>query len=395
METFQISEIVSNGDFSPQSRDVMSILWAITRGCNYNCSYCFYSSNTKLSDEKFSSKDELLGAAEKIIGLNRPGYQITLYGGEPTFHPNFLDLLTYLADSKSPISLRMFTNGSRSPRFFEKMFEISKDIPFGIVFSLHLEHVKFDNFRQVVEIAINAGIPVGVSLMFLPKRREQAKEYVDELLAIHKKTPFFMNICKPYTSDGIMGEECTPEDYSWIKDSQDAFDRIFIPGDLKSPFFTRIQSIITLEREGKSVTLSSEESLQLLGKSETPSYQNFYCCGGTNVIFIAEDGKVSGGVCEAAEPLYNIFHEPLSSLISKMNVVKCSANACNSIENIPLPKFRKRIDADACIADYRERALIYYNKKNPLSSNVINCSNVEAQSQFERIKFRLMKFLKK
>jgi MoaA/NifB/PqqE/SkfB family radical SAM enzyme len=337
----------------------------------------------------FSSKDELLGAAEKLLSFNRPEYQITLYGGEPTYHPHFLDLLNYFAESKSPILLRMFTNGSRSPTFFEKMFETSKDTPFGIIFSLHLEHARFDNFRQVVEIAAIAGKAVGVSLMFHPKFRVQAKEYVDELLALHKKTPFFMNIVTPYTPDGIMGEGCTVEDYVWMKESREAFDRIPIPKHLQSPFFTRIRSNITIERKGKLINLAPEESLQLLGKSEMPSYQNFYCCGGTNVIFIAENGTVSGGVCEAAEPLYNIFHESLPSIISKMNVVQCSAKACNSIENIPLPKFRKLEDADACIAAFKERAAVYYDRKKQ-SLTAINCCNVKTHSKLSnKIKYRI------
>jgi hypothetical protein len=159
-----------------------------------------------------------------------------------------------------------------------------------------------------------------------------------------------------------VGEECTAEDYTWINDSKAAFNRISIPGHLKTPFFTRIQGNITIEREGKLVTLAPEESLQLLGQSKMPSYQNFYCCGGTNVIFVAENGLVSGGVCDAAEPLCNLFQEPLPSLISKMNVVQCSAETCNSIENIPLPKFRKREDAEACLDSYKERAKNYYLK---------------------------------
>ena len=102
METFQISDIISNGDFTLQSRDTLSVLWALTRACNFNCSYCTYSRDFKLADETFSTKEDLLGAARKLLGLNRPGYQITLYGGEPTFHPNFLDLLTFLENPKPP-----------------------------------------------------------------------------------------------------------------------------------------------------------------------------------------------------------------------------------------------------------------------------------------------------
>jgi 2-polyprenyl-3-methyl-5-hydroxy-6-metoxy-1,4-benzoquinol methylase/MoaA/NifB/PqqE/SkfB family radical SAM enzyme len=360
METFQISDIISNGDFGLQSRDTLSVLWAVTRACNFNCSYCTYSRDFKLADEIFSTKEDLLRAGRKLLGLNRPGYQITLYGGEPTFHPNFLDLLTFLGESQAPISLRMFTNGSRSPSFFEQVFALSKGLPFGVIFSLHLERARFDNFKKVVEIAVNAGTSAGVSLMIDPKWREESKRYAEELLALCRKAPFFMNIVIPYAPGGIMGGECTAEDHVWIKQVREEFARISVPAHLKSPFFTRIQSNITLNRDGGPVSLAPEDSLQLLSKSETPSYRNFYCCGGTNVWFLAPDGTVSGGVCESARPLFNIFRDPMLEIVSKMAVVRCTAPACNSIENIPLPKFRCSEDAESCIADFKERAMAYY-----------------------------------
>ena len=363
METFQISDIISNGDFALQSRDTLSVLWAVTRACNFNCSYCTYSRDFKLADEVFSTKEDLLGAARKLLGLNRPGYQITLYGGEPTFHPNFLDLLTFLGESQAPISLRMFTNGSRSPGFFEQVFALSKGLPFGVIFSLHLERARFDNFKKVVEIAVNAGTSAGVSLMIDPKWREESKRYAEELLALCRKAPFFVNVVIPYAPGGIMGGECTAEDHVWIKQVREEFARISIPANLKSPFFTRIQSNVTLNRDGRPVSLAPEDSLQLLSKAETPSYRNFYCCGGTNVWFLAPDGTVSGGVCESARPLFNIFHDPLPEIVSKMAVVRCTAPACNSIENIPLPKFRNSEDAESCIADFQERAMAYYLTK--------------------------------
>ena len=199
--------------------------------------------------------------------------------------------------------------------------------------------------------------------MIDPKWREEFKRYAEELLALCRKAPFFMNIVIPYAPGGIMGEECTAEDHAWIKQVREEFARISIPAHLKSPFFTRFQSNITLNRDGRLVSLAPEDSLQLLSKAETPSYRNFYCCGGTNVWFLAPDGTVSGGVCESARPLFNIFHDPMPEIVTKMAVVRCTAPACNSIENIPLPKFRNSEDAESCIADFQERAMAYYLMK--------------------------------
>jgi MoaA/NifB/PqqE/SkfB family radical SAM enzyme len=350
-----VSDIASTGDFSPQGRDVLSILWAITKGCNYECSYCPY--HTKLSD--FSSRDNLLRAAEVIVGLGRPGYQITLYGGEPTFHPNFHDLVQFLAASEAPISLRMFTNGSRRPEFFEKMAALSRNIPFGVIFSLHLEQTKFENFKRAAEITAAAGKSVGINLMFLPSFRGRAREYYDELLEMRTRVPFFLEISLPYNVEGFMAEGCLAEDLTWRTVGRETFGAMPMPNSLSSPFYTRIKSNITLERGGVRQSLAPEESLQLLAKTQMPSYRDFYCCSGTNVFFIEEDGAVMGGVCSSSARIGNVFHDDALALVNHMKVVRCTSAACSSIENIPLPKFRNETEAEECSDVFRERARSY------------------------------------
>lgn len=357
METFEVSDIASTGDFSPQSRDVLSILWAITKGCNYRCSYCSYSKDTKFAN--FSSKEDLRRATEVIVGLGRPGYQITLYGGEPTYHPHFHDLVHFLVASEAPISLRMFTNGSRPPQFFEKMVALSKNTPFGVIFSLHFEQAKFENFKRAIEITAAAGMSVGINLMFLASFRDQARKYYDELLEMRTRIPFFLEISLPYDLDGVMAQGCSAEDLAWRNSCRATFGEMPMPGHLSSPFYTRIKSQITLERAGARQSLAPEESLQLLAKAQMPSYKDFYCCSGTNVFFIEEDGAARGGVCVSSAHIGNVFRDDSSALAEQMSVVRCASTACSSIENIPLPKFRNVTEAEECLGEFRERARSY------------------------------------
>jgi hypothetical protein len=263
----------------------------------------------------------------------------------------------------------MYTNGSQSPKFFEKMVTITRDTSFSIIFSLHLEYANFEKFKRAIEITTGAGMSIAVSLTFLPTLRERAREYTNKLLALRMKTPFFMNISFPLnTANGVMGEGCVDGDFAWCKASREAFDRIPMPSNLKSPFFTRIISNITLEREGKRENLAPKESLQLESKYDgvsslqTPSYKNYYCCGGTNVIFLQENGIILGSVCDSAQPLGNIFFDSAINIIERMNVVRCSSTACGSIENIPLPKFRNLFEAEACVSKFKERAKAYLMK---------------------------------
>ncbi len=354
LSEFQASEIVSVGDFVSERRDVLSVLWAIVKGCNYKCSYCSYSKDVGFST--FSSREDLLAAARRIVRLGRPGYQITLYGGEPTFHPHFQDLLEYLASVDAKVSLRVFTNGSRPAHYFENLIATMKSVSFGIIFSLHLDWVKFDNFKRCVEVVAGAGIATTVNFMFIASERENAHRYMDELLELRARIPFFLEINHPYDLDGVMAGRCTAQDLEWVQACRDIVDKAPMPSDVVSPSFARVMSTVTLERQGARQALPPEESLRFLTRLHTPSYTDFYCCSGSNVLFVEEDGWARGGVCDRSRRVGNVFHDSEVELIQGMGVVRCGAAACSSIENIPLPKFRSAAEAEACVVDFKDRA---------------------------------------
>lgn len=357
MQTILPNEVVCTGDYTSERRDVLSVLWAITKGCNFRCSYCAY--NKDLKSTQFSSKDELLRAARTIERLGRPGYQITLYGGEPTLHPHFLDLLGHFAASSAPVALRTYTNGSRSAGFFERVIAAARDYYFGVIFSFHPDFGHFEKFERNVELVAGSGMSVGVSFMFVPSRREQARRQMDELLKLRMKVPFFLSLNHPYLPNGVMGTGCTDADLAWMAATRAAFDRQPIPARLRTPFYTRIMSRIDVERGGRRVRLAPEDSLQLLSWMRTPSYADYYCCGGTNVMFVEEDGTARGGVCSASPCLGNVFRDSAVVLAQAMRPVRCTSIACASIENIPLPKFRNAAEAEACTVEFRNRAKAY------------------------------------
>ncbi len=356
MNNIKMNEIVSNGDFGEDTRDTLSVLWSITKGCNYKCSYCF---DAKGKFGHFSTSDQLLQGAEKLLKLNRPAYHITLYGGEPTFHPSCLQLIEYLGKSKAEILLRLFTNGSQSISFFEKMVSSCRDIHMGMIFSLHLERATIDNVIKVIELTAGGGVHVGVNFMFLPDLRQRAREFVDKLLELRRRVPFFMNFVFPYTKDGLVAVGCEAADHEWCNASSQLFSEMPLPDHLKSPFFTRVQSNITLFRDGRYEALDPEQSLTMLNGSETPSYKSFYCCGGTNVIFVEDSGVIRSSVCEVSKVIGNLFTDQVSKLATNMRVVHCKSKRCSSIENIPLPKFRHENIAEECVAAAKRRAMTY------------------------------------
>ncbi len=349
-----MNDIVAIGDHASPRRDVLSVLWAITKVCSFHCSYCVYYK--PLRGSEFSSRAELLRAARTLMRLGRPGYQITLYGGEPTLHPHFEDLLAYFMTVKAPLELRMFTNGAQSAPFWERVVRITTGFHFLVIFSLHLEFVNFAKFKRAVEITAGGGMSIAVNFMFTASHRDKARAAIAELYELRQRMPFFFGLNFPYTVSGEMGTDCTEEDLAWVEETRRAFDAMPMPGHLRDPVITRIVSGIARERDGVRQDLDPEESLRLLSEMHTPVYQGYHCCSGANVMFVEEDGAARGGVCDVSRFLGNLFTDSEIAIVQNMGVVRCTAAACSSIENIPLPKFRDESEANTCMSEFRERA---------------------------------------
>jgi hypothetical protein len=203
-------------------------------------------------------------------------------------------------------------------------------------------------------------ISVGVNFMHDPKQVEKAKICADRLLELRDMMPFFFSATVCYDADGNLGVGFTPEYSSFAKKIKSDFTNIHTPSTFGSnPFFTRIQSDITIYRNNMRITLPRRLSLELLNGNKTVSYTNFYCCQGQNVFFICEDGTVKGGVCSISESIGNIFIDDQIYIAGCMKIIKCTMPGCNSIENIPLPKFKFLPDAKEYINFSRKRSLDY------------------------------------
>ena len=94
------------------------VLWDLGRRCNYNCDYCWPAihSNT----EKFPSYEQVIQGIDMLIDHWSHGEPIrwNFGGGEPTMHPQFLDIIKYLKSKNQWILVT--TNGSRSTKFWRE-----------------------------------------------------------------------------------------------------------------------------------------------------------------------------------------------------------------------------------------------------------------------------------
>jgi MoaA/NifB/PqqE/SkfB family radical SAM enzyme len=357
-EANSVQRILATGDQVSPRRDVLSVLWAITKACTFSCSYCVYYKSPR--NAEYSTRADLIEAARKLVRLARPGYQITLYGGEPTLHPNFIDLLEYFSQCGAPVSLRVYTNGNSPFAVYEQMAQAIGTMPFGVIFSLHLEFVNFPKFMKALQVTAQAGVAVGVGLMFTATHSAKAMKYIEELLELRKSVPFVVSITHPYSVDGVMGKGCSHEDLERLAEAQQTFDAFAQPEGFSSPFFTRVACQMTVDAGTSQKVLGEEESLRFLRELARPSFTGMYCCSGANVMFIEEDGAVRGGVCSSSRSLGNILTDSELSLLQRADPIQCTSSACTSLENIPLPKFAEEAEAMRVSSEFKRRAKSYF-----------------------------------
>ena len=98
------------------------IVLELTNACNYNCIMC------GRSETKFNLQNFNIDWLEKLKDSLYFTEEVTLFGwGEPTLHPNFIDILKFL-DYQTPVKKYFVTNGSQLNKIKEAVFKYKVDI---------------------------------------------------------------------------------------------------------------------------------------------------------------------------------------------------------------------------------------------------------------------------
>jgi molybdenum cofactor biosynthesis enzyme MoaA len=170
---------VSFGQRSLIYRDLFTVSWLLGRYCNYRCSYCWPYARSDTKDYRptelcLKTIDEIKRQA-RLNGFN--SFHFSLSGGEPTFHPGYLDILKYLADdavNTNYSSIHMTSNCSRPMKWFETYVEYAK--PFhraSITASLHTESVdtveKMQEFADKLILCQEHDIQVTINMVMVPE----------------------------------------------------------------------------------------------------------------------------------------------------------------------------------------------------------------------------------
>ena len=129
--------------------DIIHFSWTLIDYCNYSCYYC--SEKHKLVDD---SRNKTISTHQLIIQrlkrFDKP-FNIDLFGGEPTLHPNLPKIIDDLIQIELCRVVNIITNLSRPIAYFEKINEKKSDKVF-VLASFHLEYFNDGFIEKIIKI---------------------------------------------------------------------------------------------------------------------------------------------------------------------------------------------------------------------------------------------------
>ena len=171
--------LVRVGQLSMIYNDLFTVSWILGRFCNYKCSYCWEHGRSDKKDHR-SLKTCILAIRNikqqaRERGFN--SFHFSLSGGEPTFHPHYLDIVEELADDAywcNFHSIHMTTNLSRGMEWLKKYAMIvSRFHRASVTASYHAEYADVDEFIKKLVMLQEHDIHVTVNMVMVPEHFER------------------------------------------------------------------------------------------------------------------------------------------------------------------------------------------------------------------------------
>ncbi len=344
---------------SPECIEGLPLLvsWNVTSFCNFRCSYCFDAKTGYKKD--FCTLEQAETAIRHIASANRPSYQVSLVGGEPTTHPHLAEIIMllcqYLGDRLEQLGIT--TNGSFSESQMKAILKAGEQVRVKLIISVHLEYM---DVERVVELVKQYSLctDLNIHLMFHPELVDKAMSVADALIALRRdytfgmypvmlrEPPLYDRFDSRYTQEHFNCAERIKERFGIVHTEDPEWPNKLKTKDIGCEFFVERDENGSVEKYER---ISPTELKKMTGNVFT----GMTCCAGTSIVKILGNGKVKGMTCGLNPSMCNIFEENPFLRQDWMHGVVCTKAMCGCAENLRIPKFRSPVAAQKFIEEKR------------------------------------------
>lgn len=152
--------------------------WTLTNWCNYSCTYCSAKSIMVDKWNKQESISKYKFTLARLKNFDAP-FEIELYGGEPSLHPNIEEIITELKKIYNCKKILIITNLSKSFNFWKNIINLGA----LVCASYHPEYSDnqfLEKIKSLKEIE-NSHIRVTVNLIDNKEYWSKTIDFIDQL----------------------------------------------------------------------------------------------------------------------------------------------------------------------------------------------------------------------
>jgi MoaA/NifB/PqqE/SkfB family radical SAM enzyme len=278
----------------------------------------------------------LKNAVEQIRRLQRSRVVVTLTGGEPTIHPNYIELVEYIISSIGPgTHVLTISNLSRPQAFYQNFCDKLAHLRHGIAFkcSYHYEYANPDGFISSAELLANHDIDVHISIMAHPGYWDQVMYLYTRLKRIQcKKLHYDVAILRDnYGSKP--DKRYSKKQLEWFKKYYTQMEKIETVGD-------EVKDIIVefYDKKRGEILHENYSPMELIA-NKMNSFKGMYCNAGINMIAINDQGDLSPAVCFTRSPGKKNIYKDDFAVTAHAQPIICPFNRCGCVADLQIPKF--------------------------------------------------------
>ncbi|MBO4311576.1 MAG: glycosyltransferase, partial [Desulfovibrionaceae bacterium] len=327
-------------------QDSLYVNWHLLDGLNHNCPYSHEPDS--VINERFY-REPLLETAYRLLSLNRPEYVFHLYGGEPTIHPYFKDLVGYIATSGRNVRMILETNGIRLLKYYLSLLEPIAPKCLCVRFAVHLKYMELENALKFVGLVTDQKHLCQVILNWVPEYDEKAHLFYDKFTKFQRVNTFGVSVVFP-----MGGSAPWLENYA---EQHKAVEPVF-------PSWTTVPGADG-EKDAQSAD-GSGEGFAGSGDNLILEFADEVSVVGVHAVQVAADGSCTLGLVNDDEPF----------------APKILQGAALRDDLPKAPGFESGEEAKSWLSDFTKRALAYEIDGGPVR-NPLGNEGLEQEVRFK------------
>jgi MoaA/NifB/PqqE/SkfB family radical SAM enzyme len=291
---------------------------------------------------------------EQQCHIYQKKFKLSITGGEPFVHPNFLEILKYVDNKINLTQLSVVSNGSLPYDLYEK----ASLYVTNLTISLHLEQddkTRKQTIEKIIDLNKINGWFLNVNLMFLPGKLDLIKTIID---TFYKNNVQFVlrKIDPPYEDPNSIIKKKDINSLQQLEQIQKNFlkDKIF-----KKTYYNDTLDVRYLDYYSKEeldylksfdnknqwnnikLYLNNgnilETNTDVLKSNNQNSWKDWNCYIGVDSIYVQHDGTVYRGNCMQGESLGKLG----DNLEWPKNTIICPIKWCSCNSDMIVRKFKK------------------------------------------------------